>query len=103
MDRKKREPSAIMLRRSSRERVLFIGTQFSILYTYLNLKYPPMDLPQDNAALVVVKQLQTARALNRDMGVSQTSCHKEVILGRNSVFRVFSLYLWLSDPCSMLE
>ena len=38
-----------------------------------------------------------ARALNRDMGVSQTSWHKEVILGRNSVFRVFRLYLWLSD------
>jgi hypothetical protein len=32
-----------------------------------------------------------ARALNRDMSVSQTSWHKEVILGRNIVFRVFLL------------
>ena len=40
----------------------------------------------------------TARALNRDMSVSRTSWHKEVIIGRNSVFRVFRLYLWLSDP-----
>ncbi len=39
-----------------------------------------------------------ARALNRDMSVSQTSWHKEVVLGRNSVFRVFRLYLGLSDP-----
>ena len=38
-----------------------------------------------------------ARALNRDMSVSRTSWHKKVILGRNSVFRVFRLYLWLSD------
>ena len=42
--------------------------------------------------------LDAARALNRDMSVSQTSGHKEVILGRNSVFRVFRLYLRLSDP-----
>jgi hypothetical protein len=35
--------------------------------------------------------LHCARALNRDMSVSQTSWHKEVILGRNSVFRVFLL------------
>ncbi len=38
------------------------------------------------------------RALNRDMSVSRTSGHKEVILGRNSVFRVFRLYLRSSDP-----
>ena len=39
----------------------------------------------------------SARALNRDMSVSRTSWHKEMILGRNSVFRVFRLYLRLSD------
>ncbi len=38
-----------------------------------------------------------AMPLNRDMNVSRTSWHKEVILGRNSVFRVFRLYLRLSD------
>jgi len=48
--------------------------------------------------LGIDKELRlAARALNRDMGVSQTSWHKEVILGRNSVFRVFRLYLWSSD------
>jgi hypothetical protein len=31
------------------------------------------------------------RALNRDMSVSHMSWHKEMILGRNSVFRVFLL------------
>ena len=40
----------------------------------------------------------TARALNRDMSVSRTSWYNGVILGRNSVFGVFRLYLWLSDP-----
>ncbi len=30
-----------------------------------------------------------ARALNRDMSVSQTSWHRETILGWNSVFIVF--------------
>ena len=43
------------------------------------------------------QEREGARALNRDMSVSQTSWYKEVILGRNSVFRVFRLYLWLSD------
>ena len=36
-------------------------------------------------------KILTARALNRDMGVSRTSWHGEVILGRNSESRVFLL------------
>jgi hypothetical protein len=39
----------------------------------------------------VEKEKESARAINRDMSVSQTSWHKEVIIGRNSVFRVFLL------------
>jgi hypothetical protein len=46
----------------------------------------------------VIACRECARALNRDMSVSRTSWHKGVILGRNSVFGVFRLYLWLSDP-----
>jgi hypothetical protein len=56
-----------------------------------------------NQMCFVFNMLVHARALKRDMNVSQTSWHKEVILGRNSVFRVFRLYLGSSDPCSMLE
>jgi hypothetical protein len=37
------------------------------------------------------------------MSVSQTSWHKEVILGRNSVFRVFRLYLGSSDHARALN
>ena len=40
---------------------------------------------------VGICKILTARALNRDMGVSRTSWHGEVILGRNSESRVFLL------------
>jgi hypothetical protein len=39
----------------------------------------------------VGRHTSNARGLNRDMNVSRTSCHKGVILGRNSVFGVFRL------------
>ena len=88
----------------SRQR--YAGTLFEE-QSMLHMPQKHKDTVQDSTLCMEMNALEQAdnntarklhaRALNRDMSVSRTSWHKKVILGRNSVFRVFCLYLWLSD------
>ena len=82
----------------SRQIVLLISTLIMKATPYLDIVllqrcYLPLTTPRVWHARTSIHVLMrgSVRALNRDKSVSQTSFHKEVILGRHSVFRVFLL------------